>query len=218
VSLIVFFVILGSGLVILWREARPVYDAQSVVYISPKFPTVLTTTTEVDVPYDSYFQEQIQTVTRYDILHDAIASLSYSARHRSGPVLPSEIERLLKDLSVKRVGTSYEMSVGLSGPAPQGLAEMVNALTTTYIERARNPQFYGVGDRLKTLNQEKLRLQAAIDNGLAEKAHLMEQLGVATTVTQVGTTNPYDATASAVRTELASWRRRGCSARRQRQN
>ena len=206
VSLIVFVVILGAGLFILWKEARPVYTSQSVVYISPKFPTVLNDNKEVDVPYDSYFQEQIQSITRYDILHDTIASLSYSARHRSGPVLPSEIERLLKDLSVKRVGSSYEMSVGLSGPAPQGLAEKVNALTNTYIERARNPQFYGVGDRLKTLNQEKQRLQTAIDKSLAEKAHLMEQLGVATTTTQVGTTNPYDATSTAVRAELATAR------------
>jgi polysaccharide biosynthesis transport protein len=206
VSLIVFVVILGAGLFILWKKARPVYTSHSVVYISPKFPTVLNNNSEVDVPYDSYFQEQVQTVTRYDILHDAIASLSYSARHRTGPVLPSEMESLLKDLSVKRVGTSYEMSVELSGPAPYGLAEIVNAVTNTYVERAKNPQFYGVGDRLKTLNQEKQRLQAQIDRSLAEKAHLMEQLGVATTTTQVGTTNPYDATSTAVRAELATAR------------
>jgi polysaccharide biosynthesis transport protein len=206
VSLIVFFVILGSSLLVLWKAVRPVYDAQTVIYISPKFPTVLNNNTEVELPYDSYFQQQIQTVTRYDILHDAIASLPYSARHRSGPVLPSEIEALLKDLTVKRVGTSYEMSVGLSGPAPRGLAEMVNAITNIYIERAKNPQFYGVGDRLKTLNQEKQRLKTEIDKSLAEKSHLMEQLGVATTVTAVGTTNPFDATATAVRTELATAR------------
>jgi polysaccharide biosynthesis transport protein len=141
VALIVFFVILSAGLLVLWKKARPVYDSQSVVYISPKFPTVLNNNSEVELPYDSYFQEQVQTVTRYDILHDAIASLSYSARHRSGPVLPSEMESLLKDLRVKRVGTSYEMSVGLSGPTPRGLAEVVNAVTDTYVERAKNPQF-----------------------------------------------------------------------------
>jgi len=195
-SLIVFFAILGSGLFILWKEAIPVYDAQSIVYISPKFPTVLTNNTEVELPYDSYFQEQIQTVTRHDILEGAIASLPYSARHRSGPASPAELERLQKDLTVKRVGTSYEMSIGLSGPSPLGLAELVNSITNTYIERARNPQFYGVGDRLKTLNQEKQRLQSEIGKSLAEKA----------TVTQLGTTNPYDATASAVRTELATAR------------
>jgi polysaccharide biosynthesis transport protein len=206
VALIVFVVILGAGLFILWKKVRPVYSSHTVVYISPKFPTVLNNNSEVELPYDSYFQEQVQTVTRYDILHDAIASLPYSARHRSGPVLPSEIETLLKDLIVKRVGTSYEMSVGLSGPAPHGLAEMVNAVTNTYIERAKNPQFYGVTDRLKTLNQEKQRLQAQMDKSLAEKAHLMEQLGVATTTTQVGTTNPYDATSTTVRTELATAR------------
>jgi polysaccharide biosynthesis transport protein len=206
VSLIVFVVMLGAGLFILWKKARPVYNSHSIVYISPKFPTVLNNNSEVELPYDSYFQEQVQTVTRYDILHDAIASLPYSARHRSGPVLPSEMESLLHDLSVKRVGTSYEMSVELSGPAPNGLAEMVNAVINIYIERAKNPQFYGVGDRLKTLNQEKQRLQTSIDKSLAEKAHLMEQLGVATTTTQLGTTNPYDATSSAVRTELATAR------------
>jgi polysaccharide biosynthesis transport protein len=206
VSLIMFVVILGSGLFIVWKKARPVFNSHSVVYISPKFPTVLNNNSEVELPYDSYFQEQVQTVTRYDILHDAIASLPYSARHRSGPVLPSEIESLQKDISVKRVGTSYEMSVGLSGPAPHGLAEIVNAVTNTYVERAKNPQFYGVNDRLKTLNQEKQRLQIAIDKSLAEKAHLMQELGVATTTTQVGTTNPYDATSTAVRTELATAR------------
>jgi succinoglycan biosynthesis transport protein ExoP len=206
VSLIVFVVILGAGVFILWKMARPVYTSHSVVYISPKFPTVLNNNAEVDVPYDSYFQQQIQTVTRYDILHDAIASLPFSARQRSGPVVPSEIEGLLKDLIVKRVGTSYEMSVGLSGPSPHGLAEIVNAVTNTYIERAKNPQFYGVGDRLKTLNQEKQRLQTQIDKSLAEKAHLMEELGVATTTTQMGTTNPYDATSTAVRAELATAR------------
>jgi polysaccharide biosynthesis transport protein len=206
VSLIVFVVILGAGVFILWKKARPVYNSHSVVYISPKFPTVLNNNSEVELPYDSYFQEQVQTVTRYDIIHDAIASLSYSARNRSGPVLPSEIESLLKDLVVKRVGTSYEMSVGLSGPSPHGLAEIVNAVTNTYIERAKNPQFYGVNDRLKALNQEKQRLQTQIDKSLAEKAHLMEQLGVATTTTQVGTTNPYDATSTTVRTELATAR------------
>src|ERR1700683_2916899 len=153
VTLIVFVVILGAGVFILWKKARPVYNSHSVVYISPKFPTVLNNNSEVELPYDSYFQEQVQTVTRYDSLHDAIASLPYSARHRSGPVLPSEIESLLKDLIVKRVGTSYEMSVGLSGPTPRGLAEKVNTLTNTYIERARNPQFYGVGDRLRRLSR-----------------------------------------------------------------
>ena len=185
--LIVFFVIFGLCLLILWMKVKPVYDSQSVVYISPKFPTVLKDNSEVELPYDSYFQEQIQTVTRHDILEGAIASLPYSVRHRTGPVLTSEIERLQRDLIVKRSGTSYEMSIGLSAPSPRGLAETVNAVTTTYVERARNPQFYGVGDRLKTLNLEKQRLQTAIDKGLAEKAHLMEQLGVATTATQMGT-------------------------------
>jgi uncharacterized protein involved in exopolysaccharide biosynthesis len=205
-SLCVFFVILGSGTFILWKKAKPVYDTQSVVYISPKFPKVLNDDSEVERHYDTYFQDQIQTVTRYDIIAEAIASLPYSVRHRSGSVLPSEIEALQHTIEAKRIGTSYEMSVGLSGPSPSGLAEIVNAVTDSYVDRTKNEEFYGLGDRLKTLHQEKDRLRKEIDDRLAEQAHLMGQLGVASISTEVGTTNPYDATSSTVRSQLATAR------------
>src|SRR5271170_3110453 len=85
VFLIVSFVLIACGAFVFRNKAKPVYSSQSVVYISPKFPKVLNTDTEVELPYDSYFEDQIQTVTRYDIIADAISQLPPAIRHRSGP-------------------------------------------------------------------------------------------------------------------------------------
>src|SRR5208282_2324513 len=65
VSLSVLLVILVCGAYALWKKAKPVYESTSVVYVAPKFPKMLAGDTEVDLPYDSYVQDQIQTVTRY---------------------------------------------------------------------------------------------------------------------------------------------------------
>ena len=156
-SLLVFLGVFACGGFVLWKKIKPVYEAHSVVYVSPKFPKILSNDNEVDLPYDSYFADQIERSTRRDIIEDAIAKLPYAARHWSGPVLPYEIDFLQKRLEVKRIGWTYEMSISLTGPSPSGLAETVNAVTDTYVEKAKNEEFYGLDSRLATLHQEQDR-------------------------------------------------------------
>jgi uncharacterized protein involved in exopolysaccharide biosynthesis len=196
--------VLAAGVFVLWKKAKPVYESHSVVYVSPKFPKILEGDSEVEYPYDSYVQNQIQTVTRHDIIGDAIAQLPYSVRHRSGPALPYEIQVLQQTLDVKRVGSTYEMTIGLTGYSPNGLADTVNAVTDMYVERAKSEEFYGLDERLTTLRQEKDRLQKQMDDSLAEQAQLMKQLGVATISSAVGATNPYDSTLQTLRTQLST--------------
>jgi uncharacterized protein involved in exopolysaccharide biosynthesis len=205
-SLLVFLVVFALGGVVLWKKAKPAYEAHSVVYVSPKFPKILSNDNEVDLPYDSYFADQIQRSTRHDILEEAIAKLPYEVRHLSGPVLPVEIQFLEKRLEVERIGSTYEMSISLEGRSPSGLAETVNAVTDTYVEKAKNEEFYGLDSRLATLHQEQSRLQKQINERLAQQAQLMQQLGMATLSAGIGATNPYDATSQSVRTELATAR------------
>jgi succinoglycan biosynthesis transport protein ExoP len=205
VFLSVLIVILVCGAYALRKKVKPLYQATSIVYVAPKFPKMLPgDDSELDLPYDSYVQDQIQTVTRYDIIADAIEKLPPSVRHRTGPALPYEIQVLQKTLDVKRMGSTYEVSIALSGSSPGGLAEIVNTVTNTYVKRAKNEEFYGLDDRLKTLNQEKERLQNQIDQRLAEQARLMEQLGVAMIQTGQGATDPYDLTLQRIREELTT--------------
>jgi len=218
ISLSMFLVLLCCGALVLLKKEKPVYVSSSAVYISPKFPKMLASDSEVELPYDSYFQDQIQMVTRYDIIADAITKLPSSLRGRSGPALPYEIQLLQHTLQVKKLGSSYEMSIELQssspngfdrvfpGPTQGGLADIVNAVTNTYVEKAKNEEFYGLDARLATLHQEKDRLQREMDDRLAEQARLMQELGVATISTKEGTANAYDSTADMVRTQLATAR------------
>ena len=206
VSLFVFLVLLGCGGFVVWKKDKPVYKANSVVYVSPKFPKILATDNEVELPYDSYFADQIQEPTRYDIIEDAITKLPYAVRHQSGPAVPYEIQLLQHTLEVKRIGSTYEMSIGLTGPSPNGLAEIVNSVTDTYVEKAKNEEFYGLDARLRTLHQEQDKLQKQMDDRLAEQAQLMEDLGVATISSAAGSSNPYDSALQTVRAQLATAR------------
>jgi succinoglycan biosynthesis transport protein ExoP len=202
VFLIVSFVLAGCGAFVFRNKAKPVYSSQSVVYISPRFPKVLNPDSEVELPYDSYFQDEILTVTRYDIIADAISQLAPEVRHRTGPPLPSEIVKLQHSLVMTRIGTSYEMSIALRGSSPDGLADIVNAVTNSYVERTRNEEFYGLGDRLNTLQQESGHLREQTDSALGEQADLMQQLGVASVSTGDGAINPYDTSSNSVRNQL----------------
>jgi hypothetical protein len=202
----VFLILLGCGEFFLWKRDKPVYEAHSVVYVSPTFPKLATNDNEVELPYESYFADQIQTVTRHDIIEDAITKLPYSARHLSGPVLPYEIQVLQQNLVAKRIGITYEMSIGLTGPSPNGLAEIVNLVTDTYVEKARNEEFFGLNSRLATLHQEQDRLQKQMDDSLGEQAKLMKELGVATISSGTDSPNPYDSTLLTVNGQLASAR------------
>jgi uncharacterized protein involved in exopolysaccharide biosynthesis len=201
VSAVVLLFLAGCGAFVLWKKAKPDYESNSVVYLSPKFPKMLAGDTEVELPYDSYVQDQVQTVTRHDIIADSISKLPYAVRYKrglpapyEGPALPYEIEVLQKALEVRRVGSTYEMSIALHGATPNGLAEIVNTVTDTYVERMKSEEFYGLDDRLNTLRQEKIRLQKEMDDSLAEQAQLMQQLGVATLSTKEGGNNVYDST------------------------
>lgn len=206
ISLFMFVLLLGCGGFVLWKKDKPVYEAHSVVYVSPKFPKILANDNEVDLPYDSYFSDQIEKPTRYDIIKDSIAKLPYAVRHISGPVLPYEIQVLQRTLEVKRIGSTYEMSIGLTGPSPERLAEIVNTITETYVEKAKNEEFFGLDARLSTLHQEQDRLQKQMDDHLSEQAQLMKDLGVATISSAEGSTNPYDSTLQTVRGQLAAAR------------
>jgi polysaccharide biosynthesis transport protein len=206
ISLLIFTGLLGAGGFVLWKKDRPVYEAHSVVYVSPKFPKILANDNEFDLPYDSYIADQLETPARYDIVEDAIAKLPYAIRHRTGPATPDEIQALQRKLEVKRIGESYEMSIGLTGPSPMGLAEIVNAITDTYVGKTKNEEFYGLDDRLATLHQEQDRLQKQMDDRLSEQAQLMKQLGMATIASGEGAENPYDSTSQTVREQLAAAR------------
>jgi polysaccharide biosynthesis transport protein len=198
---LVALVTCGLGLAVLLRH-KPTYSATSTIYVSPNFPKTLTDDREQEYQYESYIQEEMHSVTRYDVLADALRKLP--AGTWQGPIESeqSAIARLQHALDISRVGATYQVEITLDGAHPERLAEIVNAVTNTYLEKAKDEEFYGRDERLETLRQERTRLQTALDARLQEQADIAKTLGVAIVGGDGG--NPFDTQLEKMRADLST--------------
>lgn len=186
---VVAILVLGLGLAFLLRGA-PLYQVFSVVYVSPTFPATLHLDREQEYPYDSYAQEQVRAVTNYDVIQDAIHHLPPGVWGHPGDSEQMLVERLQRSIEVERIGTTYQMGISMVSSRPQHLAEIVNAVTNSYLNTSQKDQFYGRDERLATLRQTRNEYQQKLDADLQEQAEITRSLGMATV--QGGSANPYD--------------------------
>jgi polysaccharide biosynthesis transport protein len=158
---------------------KPSYAATSVVYVSPNFPATLKVSEEQEYPYDSYIEEQIHSVTGYNVLVNAIKKLPPGVWRFPFESVESAANRLQHMLTVKRDGLSYQVQISLTGDDPTHLAEIVNAVTDTYLDETRDEQFYGRDKRLDALRQERTEVQNDLNAKLQEQTEISQALGVA---------------------------------------
>jgi polysaccharide biosynthesis transport protein len=169
---------LGLGAAVLSRHTG-YYEATSVIYVSPTFPATLTTDHEQERPYESFIEEQAHTITRYDVMAEALRRLKPGVWQVPGESEESAVERLQQSLNAKRDGLTYQVEITLGGYQPQNLAEVVNTVTSTFLEKAKQEEFYGRDDRLLALRQARTEVQKELDDRLHEQALLSQNLGVA---------------------------------------
>ncbi|HEY3990183.1 MAG TPA: hypothetical protein VGM02_12855 [Acidobacteriaceae bacterium] len=187
-------VLLLAGIFVV-SHAGTMYTATSYVYVSPTFPSTLSTDQnhEQDRPYEEYIADEAQTVTRYDILAAALQKLAPGTWQHPGESLGSAVNRLQHAIEADRVSTTFQISIALTMDDPQKAAATVNAVTDAFVTKAHSEEFYGRDQRLATLRDERSKLQTQLDEKLAEQAKLMDQLGVAQVGIQESTDNTYDA-------------------------
>ncbi|MDE1175175.1 MAG: hypothetical protein PW789_01040 [Edaphobacter sp.] len=202
VGAIVFALLLTFGL-----QRAPYYETSSLIYVQPakaKLITDATGGTYDPTRYDTYIQQQLQTIVRSDILADALKSVAPGMWTRPGESEQSAITRLQHDLKVEREMGSYQLSIALSGGNPYGIANVVNAVTNAYIRKERVDELAQTQQQLEVLLNEQKRLQTLLVSGRQSQAGLSTSLGVADTAGDNG--NPYDAQLGELRTQLASAR------------
>jgi capsular polysaccharide biosynthesis protein/cellulose biosynthesis protein BcsQ len=182
---------------------KPSYAATSYIYVSPTFPKTLNEDPETAYPYDSYMEQQVHTITRYDVLADAIRSLPAGVWRNPGEPEASAVARLARMLTVARVETTFQLEISLMGRNPDHLAEIVNAVTTSYLNKAKEEEFYGRDQRLATLRDARDEIEKELDQTLLEQAGITRKLGVTVIGTGDGT-NPYDDELNRVRADYAN--------------
>ena len=192
------------GFLVLHAYFKPRYETSAIVYVSPIFPNASPDDHDHDRQYDAFLEQQITAATRYETIQKAL----HAKPGIWEPLFPGESEqnqivRLQKALKVEQVGHSYEVSIGLETTNSQGLADLVNAITSEYLEDARNEEVYGRDQKLATLNQEKAELQKQLDAAFQQQGKLLQDVGMAHFDGSTGA-NPYDENLSKLREELGA--------------
>jgi polysaccharide biosynthesis transport protein len=181
---------------------RAQFEATSVVYVSPNFHATLVANQEQEYPYDSYIEEQVHSVTKYNVLVDAIGKLKPGVWQAPGESLESAVDRLQHSLNVRRDGQSYQVQITLLGTDPTHLAEIVNAVTESYLEGIKGEEFYGRDERLDSLRQARTEVQNELNDKLHEQTQISQSLGVA--VISSDATDQIDAQVAKLRTDLTA--------------
>ena len=175
-AILMFFFACSAYL--LWRRRNPVFEATSRIYVSPASPKALSDAAPQIGPYDSYVEEQIKTVTRYDVLLDALNKLPASSWSTWGPTAPRAVAALQKMLAITRLGESFDVEISLDGPEPHQVTDMVNTITKTYIDKAQHEEFFERDQRLATLQDEESTLQKELADKQTQEQQLLRDLGV----------------------------------------
>jgi succinoglycan biosynthesis transport protein ExoP len=198
-ALVTTLLVLGFGLAVIAKH-KPTYSAASFIYISPTFPKTLVEDREQERPYESYVQQHVHSINRYDILAEAIRRMPPGTWTYPGETEQSAVQRLQRSLDIFRVGTTYQVAISLDGP--EHLADIVNTITSMYLEKAKSEEFYGRDDRLATLKDERTRIETERDSLLKEQNTITNSLGVAAFNGKGG--NVFDSENAKLQTDLLS--------------
>jgi uncharacterized protein involved in exopolysaccharide biosynthesis len=129
--------------------------------------------------YDSYIQQQLQTIVRPDILADAIDQLPPGTWRGANESQQSAVSRLQSALKVERVLGSYQVSISLTGGDPNAITKVVNAVTASYLKKGRSDELAQSDQQLQILEDDRQHIQAELEQDHEEQDRLGAQLGVA---------------------------------------
>ena len=211
-ALAALLLVLAAGIPFAWKKGEPHYVAEASIQVAPRYMRNLREDQELDfqsnTQYRQFVEHQRKSIGRYDVLRDALASLG---ERRSLWQLPEEserkaVERLRERLVVASIPDTYLLRVSLEGSRGAGLAEVVNAVCATFIERMKTEQIYGSDERTKHLRVREEELLTLIAAKGTRRSEIAQELSL--TTFNEGTPNPYDRLVADLRAKLSDARQR----------
>lgn len=209
---IVAVVVWVGGAPIAWKMGKTTYYTEAVIYVSPRFLKNLESDLEQEMQsnsqYREFVQQQVKTVSRYDILLETLRKNPELMNwwKRGNESEQRSVERLQAALQVKPVPDTYQFTVGLEGEKPRNLAEMTNAVVDNFLRKDKQDELYGKDQRIEDLKAEQERLLQDLAARMEQRTVIAEELGV--TTFNEGLVNPYDQLLINSKEALAESRRR----------
>jgi Mrp family chromosome partitioning ATPase/capsular polysaccharide biosynthesis protein len=196
ISALIWLVVVLAGIPVAWIKGQSYYGVESVFQVSPNYMKILATDKEVELQSNSQYREFVNhlstTVKRYDVIQRALIKMR-EARIDVQPQRLSErkyIEQLQKVVTVRAIPDTYMVRIGLEGPRKETLAEIVNAITASFLETTKSEQIFGSVERVEALEANSKKLQDEITQLEAQRIQYSEKLGL--TTFGESAVNPYD--------------------------
>lgn len=188
--------VLLLGVPVAWLKGQPSYTASALVHVAPRYMKNARDDQEFELQsntqYRQFVEQQVQTLRRADILVGAVHRVSSAGQtwQLEGESERRAAERLATVLRVGAVPDSYLIRVSLDGSRPEGLAVVVNAATTAYLEAIKREQDLGTDQRKANLRLRAAELTTELETQRKRREEIARQLGVSTFVEN--TLNPFD--------------------------
>lgn len=211
-ALAVFLIVLLAGMPMVFIKGQAMYATTATVQVAPRYMKNLRDDGELSFPsntqYREFLEHQTRSVLRYDIVQDALRSLGDKAGIWR---LPAEserqaVDRLRAQMAVRTIPDTYMIEISLQSPKQDGLADLVNAVVTTYVARMKTERIYGADVRQRNVEGREAELVRRVEEKTAKRTELALQLGIASFDEKVE--NPYDRVLNAQRTALSEARHR----------
>lgn len=209
-ALAVFLAVLLAGIPVIFIKGKTYYSATATVQVAPTYMKNIRDDGELSFPsntqYREFLEQQTKSVLRYDIVRDALRGMGDRASvwRQPGESERSATERLRAQLSSRSIPDTYMIEISLQGSRKEGLADVVNAVVNTYVERMRDERIYGADVRVKNLQLRETQLVGAIQSKAGKRSALALKLGISAFTGKEE--NPYDRVQADMRTTLAEAR------------
>lgn len=209
-ALVIFTLVLLAGIPFVFIKGRTLYSAAATVQVAPSYMKNLRDDGELSFPsntqYREFLQQQVSSVLRYDIVQEALRSLGQDGQRW---YLPGESERLTVDrlrnlISVRAIPDTYMIEISMQNEGKIGVAELINAVVETYVERMRVERVYGADVRARTLETREKELVGLIQQKTERRTGMVLQLGISAFSGKEE--NPYDRVLANMRSALAETR------------
>jgi hypothetical protein len=178
-ALLILMLTLMAGAPYLLRKAPKEYHAEAAIYVSPTyFKNLQQDREQLQISYSTLVNQQILTLRRYDILHEALVRLERQGIRWRQPAESDEaaVARLTKDLDVQHIPDSYEVLVGLDAAEREWVAPIVNTVADSYLEKGKADDLADRTSRISALTMEQANLQEQLQAKLEEQSRLSQDL------------------------------------------
>jgi polysaccharide biosynthesis transport protein len=173
------------------------YETEAQIEVSPTFPSVGQNSV---LPFNSdqqYHEFVDQQVAEIDSYATASAALNLLGKDRwlwqgRGESDRRAVQSLVRELEVSPISNTYLISVSLTGNEPEGVAKIVNAVVTAYLQREQHREAEESDQRVKMMVEHRAALGKDIEKLRSRESQIAQALGVSSFGVSAISGSPYD--------------------------